>query len=254
MSLPIWMPAALSSEFRRLSTTVWRLVEAQHRVSTMKLVDHVDEQALLENLLEETKPAYPPECEGLDYLLKTPFRYGAAYPHGSRFRRAGKTPGVFYAAFEISTAIAEMAFYRLLFFAESPATPLPSNPAEYTAFAVSIDSAKILDLTTAPFDRDRAAWEDRQDYAACQAFAETARSADAEAIVYRSVRDPEGGLNIALLMASAFAAPEPSERQTWRIRLSRAGVQAIRNHPLLRMGFSIADFADDPRIAAVIKP
>lgn len=248
------MPAALSSEFKHLSRNVWRLVEAQHRVSTMKLVDHVDEQALLENLLEETKPAYPPECEGLDYLLKTPFRYGAAYPHGSRFRRAGKTPGVFYAAFEISTAIAEMAFYRLLFFAESPATPLPSNPAEYTAFAVPIDSGKILDLTAAPLDRDRTAWEDRLDYTACQSFAEIARGVGAEAIVYRSVRDPEGGLNLALLTASAFAAKEPSERQTWRIRLSRAGVQAIRNHPLQRLGFSIIDFADDPRIAATLKP
>jgi len=247
------MPAALSSEFTRLSTHVWRLVEAQHRVSTMKLVDHVDEQALLEDLLEETKPAYPPECEGLDYLLKTPFRYGAAYPHGSRFRRAGKTPGVFYAALEISTAIAEMAFYRLLFFAESPTTPLPSNPAEYTAFAVPIDSGKVLDLTAAPFDRDYAAWEDRLDYAACQSFAETARNAEAEAIIYRSVRDPQRGCNIALLTASAFSAPEPSERQTWRIRLSRAGVQAIRNHPLLRLGFSVIDFAEDPRIAAVIK-
>lgn len=247
------MPAALSSEFKRLSRNVWRLVEAQHRVSTMKLVDDTDEQALLENLLEETKPAYPPECEGLDYLLKAPFRYGAAYPHGSRFRRAGKTPGVFYAAFEISTAIAEMAFYRLLFFAESPATPLPSNPAEYTAFAVPIDSGKILDLTAAPFDRNRVAWEDRLDYAACQSFAEVARSAGAEAIVYRSVRDPQEGLNIALLTASAFVATEPSERQTWRIRLSRAGVQAIRNYPLLRLGFSMTDFADDPRIAAAMK-
>jgi len=247
------MPAALSSEFRRLHATVWRLVEAQHRVSTTKLVDDVDEQALLEDLLEETKPAYPPECEGLDYLLKTPFRYSGAYPHGSRFRRAGKTPGVFYAAFEISTAIAEMAFYRLLFFAESPATSLPSNPAEYTAFAVPIDSESVLDLTAAPFDHDRATWEDRLDYGACQSFAESARSADAEAIVYRSVRDPEGGRNVALLTPSAFAATEPSERQTWRIRLSRAGVQAIRNYPLLRLGFSITDFAGDPRIAVTIK-
>ncbi|AYD00095.1 hypothetical protein NCHU2750_07010 [Neorhizobium sp. NCHU2750] len=247
------MPAALSSEFRRLGATVWRLVEAQHRVSTMKLVDHVDEQELLEQVLEETKPAYPPECEGLDYLLKTPFRYGAAYPHGSRFRRAGKTPGVFYAAFEISTAIAEMAFYRLLFFAESPATPLPPNAAEYTAFAIPVETARVLDLTMPPFDRDHTVWEDRLDYAACQNLAEAARSVDAQAIVYRSVRDPAGGLNIALLSASAFASTEPSERQTWRIRLSRAGVQAMRNHPLLRLGFSVADFADDPRIAAMMK-
>src|SRR5690554_4559167 len=108
MSLPIWTPAALSSEGRAVSGRFWRLVEAQHQVSTMKLVETVEEQALLEELLEETKPAFPPECAGFDYLLATPFRYGAAYPHGSCFRRAGRTLGVFYAAAGVETALAEM--------------------------------------------------------------------------------------------------------------------------------------------------
>ncbi len=98
MSLPIWTPAALASEARAYRRHVWRLVEAQHRVSTLKLVDTLEEQALLEDLIEATKPALPPEARGLDYLLATPFRYDAPYPVGSRFRRAGRTPGVFYAA------------------------------------------------------------------------------------------------------------------------------------------------------------
>jgi hypothetical protein len=71
------------------------LVEAQHRISTLKLVDTVEEQQALEQLIEETKPPLPPECAGLHYLLSTPFRYGAVYPVGSRFRRAGLTEGVF---------------------------------------------------------------------------------------------------------------------------------------------------------------
>ena len=45
------------------------------------------------------------------------------------------TEGVFYASETPQTAVAEMAFYRLLFFAESPDTPWPANPAEYTAFS-----------------------------------------------------------------------------------------------------------------------
>jgi hypothetical protein len=73
------------------------VVKAQHRVSTLKLVDSVDEQALLEDLIEAGKPPLPPECRHLHYLLSTPFRYGAAYPAGSRFRRAGLTEGTFYA-------------------------------------------------------------------------------------------------------------------------------------------------------------
>ena len=250
MSLPIWTPAALSSEAGKVSGRFWRLVEAQHQVSTMKLVETVDEQALLEDLLEETKPAFPPECAGLDYLLATPFRYGAAYPHGSRFRRAGRTLGVFYAAAGVETAIAEMAFYRLLFFSESPDTPLPPNAAEYTAFAAQVATDAAIDLTRPPLDRDRAAWEDRTDYQACQALADAAREAGLQAILYRSVRDPAGGLNIALLSAAAFAAREPVERQTWRMRLSLAGVQAIRDFPMLRIGYAVRDFAADPRIAS----
>jgi hypothetical protein len=253
MSLPIWTPAALSSEARSIHGAFWRLVEAQHRISTMKLVDTVEEQALLENLLEDTKPAFPPECAGLDYLLKTPFRYGPAYPHGSRFRRAGRTPGVFYAAEQVETAVAELCFYRLLFFAESPDTPFPANAAEYSGFSAGIATSAALDLTRPPLDADRQAWEHPTDYQACQALADTARAAGLQAILYRSVRDPRRGMNLALLSPSAFSAREPLERQTWRIRLSSAGVQAIRDFPVARLGFALSDFDTDPRIASRLR-
>lgn len=248
MSLPIWTPAALSSEARPFAGPVWRLVEAQHRVSTLKLVDTLDEQALLEDILEESKPALPPECAGLDYLLATPFRYGAVYPHGSRFRRAGRTPGVYYAALAVETALAEMAFYRLLFFAESPATPLPVNAADYTAFSAAVATEKAVDLTRPPLARNAAHWTHPTDYAACQSLADGARAAGIAAILYRSVRDPAAGRNLALLTAAGFAAPRPLERQTWRMRLSPLGVQALCDHPPARIGFSREDFRADPRI------
>ena len=75
MGLPIWIPDALRSEQRAVDKTFWRCVEAQHVVSTLQLVDTLDEQRLLEDILEETKPPVPPECEGLHYLYMTPFRY-----------------------------------------------------------------------------------------------------------------------------------------------------------------------------------
>ena len=142
-----WTRAALSSSARPLSGICWRVVEAQHHVSTLKLVDTLDEQQQLEALIEDTKPPVPPECRHLHYLLSTPFRYGPAYPTGSRFRRAGISEGVFYAAEAPETAVAEMTFHRLLFFAESPDTPWPTNPAEYTAFAAEYRSKKAIDLT-----------------------------------------------------------------------------------------------------------
>lgn len=249
MSLPTWTPDALSSEACHIDGKYWRMVEAQHQVSTLKLVDTLDEQALLEELIEETKPQIPQECRHLHYLLATPFRYGSIYPHGSRFRRAGRTLGVYYAAETIFTAVAEMAFYRLLFFAESPQTPWPRDAADYTAFAAAIKCARVIDLTRPPLDRDAAAWTNPTDYAACQAIADTAREARLEAIRYRSARDLKGA-NVALLTCKGFAKAKPMEPQTWRIRLGAFGVQAICEFPQKRFEFSRTAFSD-PRLASL---
>lgn len=229
----------------------WRLVEAQHRVSTLKLVDDLDEQALLEELIEETKPSVPSDCRHLDYLLATPFRYDAEYPKGSRFRRAGRTLGVYYAAERPRTAVAEIAFYRLLFFAESPNTPWPRDAAEFTAFSASIRAARAIDLTKGLFCKDRAIWTHPTEYAACQELADSARAANIEVIRYESVRDPDRFANVGVLTCRAFSAPKPLERQTWRIRLSASGVQAICEFPVDRVGFARDAFAGDPRVTGL---
>jgi hypothetical protein len=234
-----------------MSGRCWRVVEAQHVVSTMKLVDTLAEQELLERLIEERKPPVPPECQHLHYLLSTPFRYGAPYPHGSRFRRAGFTPGVFYGSQTITTAVAEMAFARLRFFAESPGTPWPVNASEHTAFAARFRTAMGLNLTAAPFDRHADRWQHPTDYAACQALADAARAAGVQVLGYRSARDPGGGRNLALLTCAAFTSRAPIERQTWRLQLDGAGVRAICEFPHQRLAFDRAVFAGDPRIAGL---
>lgn len=248
MSSSTWTPAALSPETRALSGTCWRLVEAQHRVSTLKLVDTVEEQAILEERIQATKPPLPPGGERLHYLLSTPFRYGAPYPTGSRFRRAGLTEGVVCAAEEPRTAVAEIVFYRLLFYAESPDTPWPANASEYTAFSAAYGTAKGVDLTKGKLARNKAAWTHLTDYAACQALADTARAASIDVIRYQSVRDPQRGANVALLTVEAFARPKPVSQQTWHIRLSATGAQAICEAPKTGMTLDQTVFAADPRI------
>jgi len=227
------------------------MVEAQHHVSTLKIVDSLDEQELLEKLIEDSKPQMPPECRHLHYLLSTPFRYGAAYPTGSRFRRAGLTEGVFYAAEVPQTAVAELAFYRLLFFAESPDTPWPINPAEYTAFSTQYATGRAIDLTRRPFRARASSWANPTEYSHCQILADAARKAAVDMIRYVSVRDPRKGINLALLSCRAFAGPEPTAFQTWRIYLRDVGVQAICEAPRFRIAFDRASFAADPRIAKI---
>lgn len=207
------------------------------------------EQQRLEQLLDESKPPVPPECRTLHYLLATPFRYGAPYPNGSRFRRAGFTPGVYYASTSVATAVAEMSFRRLLFFAESPATPWPANAGEYTAFSVRFRTSRGLDLDVAPFDTPAGHWRHPTDYSACQQLADTARAAGVEVLRYDSARAP--GRNVALLTGKAFGSREPQERQVWRLHTGPPGVRAICSWPERRLAFDRQAFAADPRLASL---
>jgi RES domain len=250
MSSSISTRAGLSSSAIALSGRCWRVVEAQHRVSTMKLTDSLPEQAMLERLIEETKPQIPEGSARLDYLLMTPFRYGPTNPYGSRFRRP-HSAGVFYGAEHPATAIAEMAFHRLLFFAESPKTPWPQNAGEYTAFAVTFHSERGLDMTLEPY-RDDAAIFHLTSYETSQAFADDARTAGIEVLKYVSVRDPERRPNFALLKPSVFTHPEPVDRQSWRIHLDSHSARAICEMPQVSLAFGREVFAADIRIREMV--
>jgi hypothetical protein len=248
MSSTTWTPAGLSSELRPYERQVWRLVEAQHVASTRKLVDSNAEQETLEDLIERTKPAIPSECRGLHYLLFSPFRYPPR-PTGSRFRGPGQ-PGVFYAAEESLTSAAEMAFHRLLdFFAESPATPWPANPLEFTGFSASVYSPRSLDLTRPPLDADAPAWRHPVKCGPCQALADAAREAGAEILRAASARSP--GVCVAILSCRAFAEKGPQAFETWHIGVGPSGAYALREFPLARLEFDRNAFATDPRIVAM---
>lgn len=251
MSSPISTRAELLSNARRASGRAWRVVEAQHKVSTAKLTDTAAEQALLETIIEETKPAIPPECRHLHYLLATPFRYGSPYPIGSRFRKAGRTPGVFYASENVDTAIAELCFARLLFFVESPDTRWPAEAGEYTAFAIDYATTNAIDLTLLPLSDRAAIWTHPTRYEGCQELAEIARQSGIELIKYASVRDPQHKGNLAILHCTVFERPEPVDRQTWRILLGRNGARALCEMPAGAIDFDRNVFLPDPRIAAL---
>jgi hypothetical protein len=248
MSSTIWTPEELRSSARPFFGKAWRAVEAQHKISTTKLTGSVSEQIQLEKIIEASKPVVPEECRHLNFLLSTPFRYGSPYPTGSRFRRAGLTLGVFYSSELSRTAMIEMAFWRLLFFAESPDTPWPQNAGEFTAFMVEFSSERALDLRAPPLDSGRDLWRHPTDYAACQALAEEARSQQIEIIRYESARSP-ATTNFALLTCRVFQKIEEIGRQTWRIHFSESGIRLFCEMP--KEGFDLPriTFDYDPRTA-----
>jgi RES domain len=214
----------------------------------MKLSDTLQEQDALERIIDDTKNSVPEECRHLGFLLFTPFRY-TPYPFNSRFRRSGAVEGVFYAAEATETAVAEAAFYRLLFYAESPKTPWPANANEHTAFAAAIATPLALDLTRKPLVAQHGAWTDLTDYEPCLHLAEVARAAKVEAIRYESVRDPAGRANIALLTCRAFAESDVVDRQTWHFHLSSTGIRAACEFPKQTLAFDRTTFGRDPRIS-----
>lgn len=236
MSSSTWTPAAVAAEGRRWRGRVWRAVEAQHRVSTMRLVDTLDEQAQLERLLEDSKPPLPAAARGRHYLLATPFRYPPRYPGGSRFR-AATDPGVFYGADTQRTACAELGYWRWRFLMDSPALPC-LTPLGHTLFRCDV-AARTIDLRAEPFARDAQHWGSRTDYSHCQQLGGVARAAGIALIRYRSVRDPQGGACTAVLTPAAFAS-RPRDEQAWLLTVTRERVAWQRDSVLHSEGFEFA--------------
>ncbi|NNE79135.1 MAG: RES family NAD+ phosphorylase [Silicimonas sp.] len=198
------------------------MIEGQYRPSTQKIVDTRAEQNRLEELLEASKPPVPEDCVHLDYQFRTPFRYGR-YPGSSRFRREGHTPGVFYAAEAPLTAAIESAWGLVKFYRASPDTPLPNTTTAHTAIQADIRVPISIDLTH-PDVADTGDWTHPTDYTATTNFADQVRAEGCEAIRYQSVRDPDRGMNVAVLTCRAFARPIPIALQTWHVFLARSRV------------------------------
>ncbi|HEX6575191.1 MAG TPA: RES family NAD+ phosphorylase, partial [Gemmatimonadaceae bacterium] len=160
MSSSIWTQCAGASELRPLRLSPWRVVEAQHLVSTRKLVDSAEEQILLEEMIDNVKP---PDMTGgrIHYLLFTPFRY-PPLSHGSRFGGRHER-GIWYGSLELTSAFAEVAYYRLLFIEGSDAD-LGTLTTALTAFNVLMRTLRGIDLTTSLFDKYRAAIASPDEY------------------------------------------------------------------------------------------
>lgn len=237
----MWTSTALASEHRRYAGEVWRVVEAQHRISTNRLAASAEEQSLLEDLVEEIKPRLPEAARHLDYLLAAPFRYG--HNQASRFRKANERPGIFYSSESEATAIAEAAYWKLRFFSRSPGFEPPNTTSEHTSFRVSVATERTIDLTLAPFDQRASDWIDPSDYTACQELAATAREARTEIIRTQSARDPMEGCNIIVLEPVAFSRRSPKLGKTWHFRFQEGRLLALAALPSReRLEFSANGF------------
>jgi hypothetical protein len=247
----IWERCRSRTRTRRISGKAWRVVEGQHVVSTRKLVDSREEQEILEKLIDERKPPLPdaPGFAGLHYLLSTPFRYPPLL-HGSRFGTRNE-PALWYGSTRVRTALAETAYYRLLFL-EGTEADLGPLVLELTAFRVQYRTSRGVDLCRDPFERYRSTLAAPDDYEQAQRLGAAMRDAGVEAFRYPSARDTEEGVNVGLFSPRAFASKLPEKPQGWSAVLTREAVEFVNKDFIHRRAhrFPREQFEVDGRLPA----
>ncbi len=248
MSSDIWTRCGGDSEIRPLRLSPWRAVEAQHRVSTRKLVDTLEEQALLEEMIDAAKPPDPTRGR-LHYLLSTPFRY-PPLRHGSRFGGRHEM-GIWYGAERPRTVFAEVAYYRLLFI-EGTRADLGTVTTPLTLFTVRAKTERGIDLVGTPFDAHRSDIAAPDSYTDSQALGTAMRTAGVELFSYPSARDVRGGAGVGVLDPAAFGGAKPRDLQTWNCTASVKRVELSRPHaqPSAAFVYPREDFLVDGRLPA----
>ncbi|MEB2314133.1 MAG: RES family NAD+ phosphorylase [Sorangiineae bacterium] len=228
----LWHRLDGAAHLRRVELAPWRVVESQSRSSTRKLVDSLAEQELLEELVEQVKPPVPtlPGMHGLHYLLSTPFRH-PPLRNGSRFGTRHE-PSIYYGSKRLPTALAEVAYYRLLFLEGTRARLAPLS-VELTAFRAKVRSRRAVELTRPPFDAARVSLTSKTSYAITQALGRDMRASGVELFVFESARDPDRGQNVGLF-APVFAAPAPTALEGWSSLVTRERVEFVKQDVFAR--------------------
>ncbi|MGD9592052.1 MAG: RES family NAD+ phosphorylase, partial [Candidatus Berkiella sp.] len=198
--MDIWDKVNAKQYIQNINLQAWRVVEDQSRSTTRKLVDTAAEHDILEEIIEKNKPKvvfYQDEqyFKGLHYLLFTPFRY-PPLKHGSRFGTRQER-SLLYASVNLTAALSEVAFYKLLFLNASEGE-ISGNTTTYTAFRLNIVSDKYVDLCAFPFETYTDKISSKTDYETAQKLGSAMRENKIACFKYRSARDPLGGDNLGI--------------------------------------------------------
>lgn len=229
--MDIWQACKDRFSHQTLGGQLVRVVESQEQVATNYLVETLDEQYMLEKMLERNKPHPTAEAnsftnkqaknkhvknsqQALHYLLATPFRY-PPLKYGSRFGKK-TAPSLLYASKHVSTALAESAYYRFVFW-RGMQTPPSSNKfiTQHTVWGANYYTNKGASLHAPPFNDYSQQLAAPDSYQYSQALGEELRVAGIQAFEFTSARDADQGLNVALFTPQPLANKQPSYQQQW---------------------------------------
>jgi hypothetical protein len=221
----LWQACGGAGLIRPVGGTLRRLVESQEEIATSRLVGSLERQAVLEALLETTKPRLRAGTEGLHYLLSAPFRY-PPLRHGSRFGTRTE-PGILYGSLAVPTVLAEAAYYRLVFWHGMASPPPAPLVTQHTLFSARYRTEHGVQLQRPPCNAHRRALAHPAEYAATQAIGAAMRSLGVEAFEYPSARDPAGGVNVALFCPEALSSTKPIGLEPWLCETSGDSVRFL---------------------------
>jgi len=233
----LWPSCGGAGLIQPIAGTLRRLVESQEQVATSRLVGSLQRQALLETMLEATKPPARPGTGHLHYLLATPFRY-PPLRHGSRFGSRAE-PGLLYGSLSVRTALAESAYYRLVFWHGMTVPPPTPVVTQHTLFTARYRTDRGVRLQEPPCSVHRAVLTDPAHYVVTQALGAAMRDAGVVAVEYESARDVHRGMNVGLFAPAALASTTPGRPEAWlcetsgeRVRFLARGGRDLHELPL----------------------
>ncbi len=242
--MDIWTLCDGLAHITTITDDFLRIVESQQQIATSRIVDDLDEQALLESLLENSKPPLSADTRHLHYLLATPFRY-PPLKHGSRFGQQHER-SLFYGSKSIETLLAEASYYRFVFWS-GMATPPKSGQfiTEHTVFAARYYTASGVLLHQPPFNQYATDISNPAAYAIPQQLGASMRGAGVQALEYVSARDVKNGINIALYSPDALSVNEPLFAEQWICRTSADIVRYATRKANEVFSYSIQQFYVD---------
>lgn len=246
MTIDVWRECRGKDAIKSLNFNAHRIVESQEQIATANLVDTLEEQAVLEGLLEQTKPPQPITSQK-HYLLTTPFRY-PPLKHGSRFGTRSE-PSLFYASMTVATALAETAYYRFVFLDGMESPWNGRLLTEQSSFVARIATERGAELNQRPFSRFETLLASPLDYRATQMLGQRMRDAKVEGFRFKSARDLNGGVNAGVFQPGAIRSKQPQKIQQWLC--STTGDEIVFQQNLNRNNvfrFSFTEFCVDGRL------
>lgn len=224
----IWADAGGPDHILPYSGAAYRVVESQEQAATMQLVDTLQEQELLEQLLDGSKPRPAGDAEHLPYLLKTPFRY-PPLRHGSRFGRRTQR-GIFYASLGLRSALAETAYYRLVFLAGMTEPPQQPIQSPMSSFRTRIKTAHAVRLDRPPFEGYRERISCKTRYQDSQNLGTDMRAAGVQAAIYYAARETRPGCRNIAVFAPAALTGTVSNNRSWHCSATPSRVIFVAGH------------------------